>query len=99
MKKILLIVIAFGMGTFSFAQTETSKSEATAETITKDEKKKDVYKLPKEMEYEIFDSEGKLIKSGTGTEVDYSKLDPGTYYIAYVGEVVQVKKEETLVTE
>jgi len=94
MKTIFLIALMIGMTSISFGQTTTSETAAPAAIEKKDGEKRDLYKLPREMEYEVFNAEGARVETGTGTAIDYTDYAPGVYYIVYVGETMRFVVEE-----
>ncbi len=93
MKTYLLIILFFGFTSLGFAQKGPSKKLPPMKMLPKAGEVKQIFELPEQSEYSVFDRFGNLVSEGEGQFIDCTKFEKGTYFIRYNGKTEKFEKK------
>ncbi len=93
MKTIFLLSLAFGLSFSSFSQNQSCEELPPIEILSQKGKIVEVYKLPAEIYFKVYNQRGKLKLEGKGKWIDFTKFKKGTYFIKYDDQIISYLKE------
>ncbi|MFK7757666.1 MAG: hypothetical protein AB8B53_12120 [Flavobacteriales bacterium] len=91
MKSIIFILLVFSSVSAVHAQDDSQKLPPF-HMLPKDGEVKNIYELPYECIYQLFNSKGDLIQDSIAEFIDMTPLEKGTYFIKFEGKSIKYDK-------
>jgi hypothetical protein len=90
---VILLCLGVSISGYSQKKEKMSKKLPPIEMLPKvGEGKKEIYELPKETDYKVFDVNGQLKAEGSGQFIDITDYDSGSYFVRYKNKTIKIEK-------
>lgn len=93
--KLILLLFTSLIFIISFGQNEPSQNMPPVEMLQGNEELKNIYELPFQTDFKIYDRKGALIDSGNAQFIDYTNYKAGTYFIKYDNQTKTFEKKQS----